>query len=430
MQTEEVPRRLAAIGDRRAGSDGERRAAVWLRGVLRDRGERVAFETVWVRPDWPASLALHIALAVAGTAVSVSSPAVGLALVLVALASLVGELTGAFLLLRRLTPARATQNVIAAGRAPDQPPRPGRLRVVLTANVDAGRTGAVYRDGWVRAEAALRRRLGGHLPSMPGVAALLIAILAALAGARLAGASGAALGVAQLVPTLLLLAGLALLADVVLAEPAPGANVNASGVAAALAVLSELRRSPPSHLDVELLLAGAGDQEALGVSAFIADRRRRGWAAQDVAVVAIEPCGVGTPCYLTHDGPLLPLRLHPQLITCARAAAAADPLLGARPHRAHGAGAAYAARRRRWPAIALAALDQHGRPGPTHQPADAPEAVTQRALADAVELCLGVIEQLDAGIGVVASAAQEPRPANASAMPTRWTKLGWSWRRT
>jgi hypothetical protein len=402
MQIEELPGRLAAIRERGPGSDGERRAAALLRDALRADGEAASLHSVWVRPDWPLAHGLHVALAVAGSALSVPFPAVGLGLLVLALVSLAGDLTGAFFLVRRLTPSRATQNVVSTSDARRRP-ADSRLHLLLTANVDAGRTGAAYRDGWVRAEAALRRRVRGRLPSMSALLVLLVALLTAFAGARLAGASGTALGVVQLVPTILLLVALAVLVDIALAPPSPGANANASGVAAALAVLAALRRSPPAHLDVELILAGAGEGSALGLRAELAERRRGGWRAEDVGVLAIEPCGTGSVRFLTHDGPLLALRLHPQMVMCARAAAAADPLLAARAHRGHGAGAAYAARRLRWPAIAVGALDGHDRPGHARQPEDVAASLNQRAIADSVELCLGIVEKLDAGLGAVAA---------------------------
>lgn len=399
MLVEDVPARLAAAGGRVAGSDGERRAAMWLRDRLRADGERVTVRTLWVRPDWPLALGLNLTVAVAGSAVSVAAPAVGLGLLVLALVSLVGDLTGSLQLLRRLTPARATQNVFAGpGAGTLEAPRPGRLRLLLTANVDAGHTGAPYADGWVRFEAAARRRLRGRLPSVQGLLAIMIALLVAAAGARLGGASGPSLGAAQLIPTVLLLVALAMLVDVVLSPPSPGANANGSGVAAALSVFSELRRSPPRNLDVELLLAGAGEGTGLGLRAALLEWRRHGWQSDQAAVLAIGPCGVGSARYLTHDGPLIALRLHPQMVLCARAAAAADPLLGARPHRGHGNGAPWVARRRRWPTMGVEALDEHDRPGAAHQPQDTADRVDQRAIADCVELCLGVVEQLDRGL--------------------------------
>jgi hypothetical protein len=412
MDAREVVTRLSRFTGRMAGTDPERRAAAWLREELRDRGEQVSFETVWVRPYWAATHALHAALAVAGSALSVPSPVAGVAVLGVALASLLGDLSGRLFLLRRLTPRRATQNVVAspAERAPADAER-WRLRLVLTANLDAGRGGSAYGDGWVRAEARLRRLLGGHLASPLGLAALTIVLLEGLAVDRLLGGGGSTLGAVQLVPTVLMLVGFAALIDIALSSATPGANANASGVATALATLDALRREPPSHLDVHLLLAGAGEAGALGARAFLSGRRRTpGWRREDVALVALEPCGVGAPRYFTHEGALIAARLHPRLVAEARAAADSEPHLAARPYRSHGPGAARAARRLRWPSLALGALDERDRPGPARQPQDVADGVQSDALAASLEFTLVFIARLDAAVGRGSGAAREDGP--------------------
>jgi hypothetical protein len=401
MDAREVVTRLSSFPGRAAGTDAERRAAAWVREELRARGEEVSFETVWVRPYWAVTHALHAALAVAGSALSVLSPAAGVAVLGVALVSLLGDLSGSLFLLRRLTPRRATQNVVAIPSAPARAdPASAQVRLVLTANLDAGRGGSAYGNGWVRAEARLRRLLGGHLASPLGLAALTVVLLEGVAVDRLLGAGGSTLGAVQFVPTVLLLVGFAALIDVALSGAAPGANANASGVAIALATLDALRREPPFHLDVHLLLAGAGEAGALGARAFLSDRRRSGWRREEIALVAFEPCGVGTPRYFTHEGALIAARLHPRLIAQARAAADSERHLAAGAYRSHAVGAARAARRLRWPSIALGALDEHDRPGAARQPEDLPGAVDRDALARSLEFTLAFIARLDADLGI------------------------------
>ena len=413
----ELVDQLCRFPARVAGSDAERRAAVWLRDELRAQlpaGElNVALQPTWVRPDWPAAYALDAALGVAGSILCVPLPAAGLAVIVVALVSLLGDLSGSFAILRRLTPARATQNVLVTP-AGDAQPGGGRVRLLLVANIDAGRCGAVYRDGWVRLEARLRRALRGRLPNPLALLAAALTVLTGVAAARLAGAGGTAIGIVQLFPTLLLALAVAVLVDAALSEVSTGACANASGVATALAALEALRALPPRKLDVHVLLAGAGDAAALGVRSFMATAARRaGWRAEDVAVVALEPCGAGPPVFYTHAGPFA-RRLHPQLVAHARAAAAAEPQLGARPWRDHGAGPAFAARSRGWPAIAVGSRDGHDRPGPARQAADLPAGVQEDSLDGALALCLGLVHRLD-------GALQRDGPASGEA--------GGAWRR-
>src|ERR671933_104282 len=70
---------LCSFQRRGACTDAERRAAVWLHDDLRARGHESWMETVWVRPQWWWSLALHAALGVAATLLSVGVPVAAVA---------------------------------------------------------------------------------------------------------------------------------------------------------------------------------------------------------------------------------------------------------------------------------------------------------------------------------------------------------------
>lgn len=337
MELEQIADGLDAIPDRVPGSDAERRAALLLAQRLRDGGREVSVQTHWVRPRWELAHALHAGLGVAASVVAVGAPAVGLALALVALLSLLLDLGGRAFLLRRLTPERATQNVVAAGEGDGADP----LRVILTAHCDAPRGGLVRR---------LARAGGGPLPGPFLWVALALAAIAACAGVRLAGGDGAALGAIQLVPTLVLLGALGLLVDAALAAPAAADSGAAAVVLAAARVLDAV---PPRGLAVDVVLAGAGESQALGFLAQL--RRTRPPRERTVVVEVTASSGDPVPTWWTSDGPLLPLRYHPRLVELAGVAAAEERHLGARPRRGRQIGAALRARQRRLPAIRLAA---------------------------------------------------------------------------
>src|SRR5437588_9346926 len=108
---------LASFDRRGAGTDAERRAARWLAGELTKSGRTVEVETFWCRPNWALAQAWHVSLALAGSLVSTSSPRVGIALLGVALLSIVADAVIGRSPGRRLTPERASQNVVAT-RAP------------------------------------------------------------------------------------------------------------------------------------------------------------------------------------------------------------------------------------------------------------------------------------------------------------------------
>ncbi|MDO8213442.1 hypothetical protein [Conexibacter sp. CPCC 206217] len=389
-----------------AGSDAERRAALALAARLREGGREVAVETVWVRPRWELTHALHAGLGVVASLIAVASPIAGLALALVALLSLLLDLSGRLFLLRRLTPERATQNVIASASARADHAVPGDgdggasgagaggatppLRVILTAHCDVPRGGLLRRLARGRgggARTAGRRgapnRPGAPLPGPFAWIVLALLGVAVCAVLRIADVDGSGIGAIQLVPTLVLLVALGLLLDAALSRaPTPAAETDGAMAPAAaepgpsapeivLAAAQALDATVLRRVSVEVVIAGAGTGQALGFLAYL--RRRRPSPERNVVIEIAEGAAVTVPTWWTRDGALLPLRYHPRLVALAAAAAADEPQLAARDRRGHAIGAALRARQRRIPAIRLAA----------------PHA------ADALALTLALVELLD-----------------------------------
>ncbi|MDX6650992.1 MAG: hypothetical protein QOJ97_2943 [Solirubrobacteraceae bacterium] len=390
---------LARVAPRGPGTDAERRAALWLATVLReDLGRDVTTETVWVRPHHAAVVALHAALGVAASVVAVSRPAIGLGIALAALVSWLLDGLGIAHLGRRLTSARATQNLVSPPTAATRAGRERIVRLVITAAYDAGRGGLSRREPVRRAVARARALTGGRLPGAGSFLALGLAAVAALAGLRLAGAHGTGVGALQLVPTVGLLAGLALAVDTALSRIGPGAGDPASGAAVALALAAALGREPPRRLGVEVVLAGAGEGPALGLREFVRARRRR-WRPEATAVLHLAACGRGRPRWWISDGPVIPQRLHPRLLDLAAHVAHDEGHLGARPYRGHGTTGAWRARRARWPAIAIGCLEDDAWPRDSHTAQDTPERVDPRAMRDALAFALEVVRALDDDLG-------------------------------
>src|SRR5436309_250665 len=234
---------LAAFEQRGAGTDTERRAALWLAGELASTPGAVRIETFWCRPNWALAHAWHTLLALAGSIVSVYSARVGGALLLVALLSVIADAFTGLSLGRRLTPERASQNVVAA--TPTQPS--DRIRLILTANYDAGRMGLAYRGRLRALSARVRTLTGGFTRGWLGWLCVAISALLAIAILRLEGSHGQAIGAIQLVPTAALVITLATLLELASAGFTPGAGDNGSGVALAIALARALAAAPPQN---------------------------------------------------------------------------------------------------------------------------------------------------------------------------------------
>ncbi len=403
MRAPETVSRLAEFERRGPGTDAERRAARWLAEELSSRGRRVEIETFWCRPNWALAHAWHVALALAGSLVSVSSPRVGGALLLAALISVIAD---AFLGIspgRRLTPERASQNVVATSRS-EPNPNAKRVRLLITANYDAGRTGFAYRNPLRVAAARIRRATGDVAPGWLGWLTIAIAWLLIIAIVRLDGHRSAPVGIAQLVPTVGLVLTLAALIDIAISDCSPAAGDNASGVTVALALTRALDAAPPGRMTVELVLQGAGEGGGIGLRRHLRARKRTLRAANTV-VLGIAPSGAGQPRWWLSDGALVPLRYFGRLRQLCSEATRAEPRLAAAAHRGRGATPALPARLARLPAIAIGCLDDRGLVQRSHQQADTVKAVDSASVDAAVQFGLILIDAIDASL------ANAPRPS-------------------
>jgi hypothetical protein len=247
-----------------ACSDAERRVARRYAAALRAAGRTVVVEPLWVRPAaaGAAALAACAAAGVAASVLSVDRPTVGLALDAGALALALAEL-GPVPLVRRLTFARATQNVLSAA-----PGRAKPVTLILVAATDRPRGGLLYR---------------ARIPAGP-TTAIALALVAACCAARVAlGAGGTLIGALQLVPTAVLVLAVGGLVDAAVAVPAA---VEDTAIDAILDATRALDDVPLQRVAVETVFAGAAP---LGLEA----RLRRDHRRPEEVVVAIVRPGSG-----------------------------------------------------------------------------------------------------------------------------------------
>lgn len=403
MDPVEIAAGLAEFEQRAPGSDSERRAALWLRRRLREVGREAVLEPVWVRPQWPWVHSIHAALGVVGAVVAAFRPLAGMIILAVTAASAALDLLGVAHIARRLTPERCTQNLVSP---PTEATRAGAhrlVRLMIVAHYDAPRGGLGFRNRPRRLAAAAQGLLRGRLPGAASVVVVAPLLALAAAAVRLADPGLDWPAIVAVPCTAALVAALVALVELGLSPRGPGAGEPASAAAVAVSLAAALDRSPPRHLAVELVLAGAGDGPSLGMRGFV--RRRRGrYAPEATAVLHVAACGRGRPSWWTVDGPLVSLRLHPRLVAICGEAANERPELGASPHRGHGAGAAWRARRARWPAITVGCLDEHGVVPDVGQAVDSAQRLDRRAMDAAQSFCLEVVRRLDAELGARAGA--------------------------
>ena len=441
MRAHEIAARLEGFTGRGPGTDAERRAANWLAAELQSAGAEVRIDPLWSRPNWALAHAWHVALVIAGSLVSVGHPRPGLVLLLVALASIISDAVLGVSLGRRLTPERASQNVVARRRTSA---RGKPLRLVITANYDAGRTGLVYREGFRRAAVRLRHATAGITPGWLGWLCLATVWLIVVALLRIGHHQSSGVAITQFVPTALLVIVFAALIELSAAEYGPAANDNGSGTAVAVALVQALIAAPPGHMDVELVLAGAGEGGGVGLRRHLRRRvtgprttprpttptSRAKFAARplaalrrrppreldrtNAAVLAFAASGAGDLRFWTSDGSLVPLRYSKRFRQLCTEITGDNQ---ARPHAGRGTTPGYAARLSRIPAMTLGCLDRTGTTPRSHQTTDEAAQLEAAALDTTLEFALILVDLLDSFLAHTGAAPQANGPTIA-ASPT------------
>ena len=384
---------LVEEGGRRAGTDAERRAAGRVEERLTEMGREVEVESIDIYPRWAVVHLIHALVAVIGSLVSVALPAVGFGLVLLATLSAFGDATGLFRPLRRLTGRRASQNVFS----PEGEDRDGQI--ILVAHVDSSRGGMIFARGLQERLAVLGGRLNRTIgPFVPFMAALLVLLICCFI--RMLGMQGSALTAVQLLPTVALIVVIVALLDAAVANPVPGANDNASGVATVLG-LAERFGGQLEHFAVWVVITGGQESFGLGMKAFL-KRHKEDLDKERSVFINVDEVGAGTVRYGAMEGMLLPGKSHPQLFQIAEQIAEDDGEDGsfkARSLAFRTATDASIVRSAGYPAITVACRNSVGYVPHHHQPSDVVDNLDNEALERASGFTAELIQRLDAEIG-------------------------------
>jgi Peptidase family M28 len=376
---EHVVRELASW-ERPSASAGERRAAEWIAGRLRELGveevrieEEPAHGGYW----WP----LGMLSAASGVAALLRGRLLRVVVGAVAALGIWDELglhRGVWT--RRFVRTRTTTNVVAEFGARD-----ADQCVVIIAHHDAAHSGAVF-DPTV--PYALARRFPHVLDRMrwwPRIMGLVFAgpVLVALGRRRL----GAAL----------CFGSAAAFADIGRSKVVPGANDNLSGVAALIAVAEALVRRPVGNIRVILLSAGSEESFEEGSQGFLR-RHRDELDAHRMHVIAIDAVGSSRLVLVEGEGMLRHTEYdRPLKDTIGRAADQAEvPII--REHWLSFGSDALAGIRAGYPSALVASFNEHKLPANYHWPTDVPDNVDFDTIAGAATVVEGAVRLLgDAG---------------------------------
>lgn len=304
-------RLLAELPGRLAGSREEREAADRVEAWLREIGiEEVSSQPVSgrPRPAWVAGL--HLGL---GALACALGGALGVVVAGVTAYSFSRELRARESLFSRWLPAAGSLNVI--GRVGSNLPS---QRVVLCAQLDARQPSWIFSEflaGWnarrVDPTSAPRSARG---PA--AVAEVLLWSAAAAVVARWLGASGFLLAAAAMSIGIALAVGALISLRQARVVRAPGANDNASGIAAMLTATEQLLAMLPRGVELWVVGSGAGGAGCSGMRAFV--DAHRDWSPDHTLFIQFKCVGGGALHYIRREGPLGDTAYFSQLAELAR----------------------------------------------------------------------------------------------------------------
>jgi hypothetical protein len=354
---------LVDLPARYAGSTSERQAAERIAGWIRALGiHDVSVLPVpgGMRPG--VVLGVHTGLGAIGC---LWGGFVGAVLATLAAWSFWQEFRHHRSLLARLLHPPDSVNVIARV-GPDAPTR----RVILAAHLDTTQAGWIFSptpsDWFARANRALLRQDDQPPAAMSVPAALLIGAVV-LALSSWFGGHGFLFNLLRVFTGMALLVTCGLGLQWAASPPTPGANDNASAVAAMLACAERLLTALPG--DVELWVVGTGAEEVGcgGMRAFV---EQHSWPTEGTYWLNFECVGGGTLHYLNSEGMLKRINYTPTLIELARRVAASGAFGEVTPTDLLAATDGHVPAERRYAVLSLISLESNGVPRHYHRPDD------------------------------------------------------------
>jgi hypothetical protein len=280
LRLRDTVERLSAL-DRRTTTPGERASAEWVASELAAAGAQDVRLTSFRGPStWAWA---NVAHAAAGLLAAGRGGRIGRGLALATLISYELDYTARSQWLRRLLPAGEGTSVLA--RLPARDERLGTL--VLVAHHDAAHCGLIWHPGALALNRWIARRTG----STPSYATPAYLALGAIASGRKAPRliGGAVLGL-----------GIALALEAARSDTAPGANDNATGVAAVLELVRELAVKRPGGLEVEIVVPGGEEVGVAGMLAWAKSEGRRLDPASTL-VLGLDALGAGDPIVVRRE---------------------------------------------------------------------------------------------------------------------------------
>lgn len=375
---------LAEI-ERPSASEGEQEAANWVAGRFRALGLETKIEVERAQGGYWLPLGVGLGLGVAGGLLGMRGKRLlGFCAAALGSAGIWDDLTCGPRLLRAVLRKRETFNVKATLGSSTAP-----RTVVVVAHHDAAHPGLVFHPAIPELTKRLAPGLVERTETSPPLMWPLIAgpVLAAI-GAGLKSRRVAAAGVVASA------AGQLAMLDIGARKAVPGANDNASGVAAMLAMAHRLAAAPPDNLRV--LFVSTGSEEAMAEGAIAFGRRHFASLPTD-STFFLGIDSVGSPHLLCLEGEGY-FQMHDYPAPAKALLYDVADELGIevwRNLRLRAGGDMFIPLKAGYPTVQLLACDDFKQPINYHWHTDLPDDVHYETVADAVTLSEGIVRRLN-----------------------------------
>lgn len=355
---------------RRTTTAGERESADWVAGRLGALGaEDVRIVTFRGQSTWAWSHGAHM---LAGLAASWLRGRAGRLLGVLVAVSYELDASVRSQWLRRLLPGRPGYSVQA--RIPSE--APARRTLVLVAHHDAAHTGLVWHP---MAIAASRRRSARSGRTFPSHAAPLIGLAATTTGSRYL----------RMPARLLLAISTLLCGQAALSPTVPGANDNATGVAAVLELARRLKEMPLPGVDVVIVSPGGEEAGSVGMRAWM-HGPGRSLDRRSTLVVNLDAIGSGGHLVVSRREGLTGW-FRSEDVRLARRGAEVAGVAAPREVTFPNVSDAFAARRAGLRTVSILSYDD-GWVSNLHMPSDVPANVGWSTVDQAIALTEGMVE--------------------------------------
>jgi len=374
---------LSAI-ERPSASDGEKRAAEWIRDRLDGSSADARIEVERAHGTYWVPLGLMAAAAgLAGLAAARggrSARALAAATGAVAAAGIADDVSGGRHLFRRLLPHRSTYNVVA-----ETGDRAAGRTIVFVAHHDAAHGGLVFAPQLTTVPADAFPDWYERQETSPQVMLLVVAGPALVALGALTG-----LRALRRLGTFLSLASVAAFADIGARPVVPGANDNLSGVAVLLELARALQERPVTGVRVLLVSTGSEESFMEGMRGF-ARRHFPSLPPERTEIVCLDSVGSPELILIEGEGMLKMRDYTPELRD--RIAAVAERA-GVRLRRRLRLGLAtdgLIGLKAGYPSAALGSVTKYKLPLNYHSPRDTADALVYETVRDAAVLCEALV---------------------------------------